>query len=81
MKKLLVLTALMMLTAGTVGCRTCDWFRRGALFPTTTMVYPEMPACDPCAACDPGGVPVTSDPCAPAPYVTQPSTVLPGPAQ
>ena len=42
MKKLLVLTAVVMLTA-VVGCNPCGPFRRGALF--------TAPACDPC--CDP----------------------------
>jgi len=74
MKKLLVLTAVVMLTAGTVGCQ-CDWFRRGALFPTT-MVAPEV-ICDPCCpvdSCDPCGSAVPCDPCAPGTYSTPPAT-------
>ena len=94
MKKLLVLTAVVTLTVGTVGCKCCDWFRRGALFPTT-MVAPEV-MCDPCCPadpCDPCGSAVPCDPCAPgtystppaiygtppAIYGTPPATVLPGP--
>lgn len=95
MKKLLVLTAIVMLTAGTVGCRCCDWFRRGALFPTSTVVGTEVLG-DPCYSanpCDPCGSAAPCDPCAPgscgtapsiygmppATYNTQPSTILPGP--
>jgi hypothetical protein len=90
MKKLLVFTAVVALTAGTVGCNCCDWFRRGALFPTATTAtvapegvgetyYPANP-CDPCTSAAP------CDPCAPGSYETMPpvlnttpSTVLPGP--
>jgi len=91
MKKLLVLTAIVMLTVGTVGCKCCDWFRRGVLFPTTTTMAPEV-ICDPCYSanpcdpCDPCGSAVSCDPCAPgtystppATYGTQPTTILPGP--
>jgi len=72
MKKLLVLTAVVMLTASTVGCR-CSWFRRGALFPSTTSA---VPVCDPCPPCDPCN---PCDPCAPGSYTTSPPTILPGP--
>lgn len=88
MKKLLVLTAIVMLTAGTVGCNCCNWFRRGALFPTATMVAPDV-MCDPCCPadpCDPCGSGASCDPCAPGPYTTTPgtysmppATILPGP--
>ena len=74
MKKLLVLTAVAMLTASSIGCQQCSWFRRGALFPSST---PEMTVCDPCVQpCDPCD---SCDPCAPGSYGTTPSTVLPGP--
>lgn len=73
MKKLLVLTAVAMLTASSIGCR-CSWFRRGALFPSST---PDVTVCDPCAPpCDTCN---SCDPCAPGSYATTPSTVLPGP--
>jgi len=95
MNKLLVLTAIVMLTVGTAGCKCSDWFYRGALFPTTSTVAPEVlcDPCYPCDPCDPCGSAVPCDPCAPgacgvpsgtytappATYGTQPSTVLPGP--
>jgi hypothetical protein len=70
MKKLLVLTAVVMLTVGTAGCR-CDWFRRGALFPAVgppVPVYESCPPADPCGECNA---------CAPGGYVSEP---MPGPA-
>ena len=78
MKRLLVLTAVVMLTAATLGCR-CDWFRRGALLPTATpdvTVCDPCPPCNPCSPCDPSP---PCDPCAPGSYTTSPSMILPGP--
>jgi len=78
MKRLLVLTVVVMLTAGTLGCQ-CDWFRRGALFHTATpdvTICDPCPPCDPCNPCDPG---IPCDPCAPGSYTTSPSMILPGP--
>lgn len=86
MRKLLVLTAVTALVAGTTGCHCCDWFRRGAMYPAT----PAPVMCDPCCPADPC---VPCDPCAPATYGTpavtygtpavtygtDPGTVLPGP--
>jgi hypothetical protein len=72
MKKLLILTAVLMLTVSSIGCQ-CDLFRRGALFPRTTAdvpVYDPCPPCDPCNPCDP---------CAPSSCATPPSMILPGP--
>jgi len=54
MKKLLIVTAIVMLTASTVGCQCGRWFRRGAMVP----YYPADPCCDPCPPpCDPCGTP------------------------
>jgi hypothetical protein len=84
MKKLLVLTAVTALTAGTVGCECCNWFRRGANLPLATTVVPET-VCDPCYTvnpcdpCDPCAPPALCDPGAPGAYTTTPTTVLPGP--
>jgi len=81
MKKLLVLTVVVMLTAATAGCRY-DWFRRGAVCPVAA---PELTVCDPCIPCDPCTpcdpcLPQSScDPCAPGPYTTSPEVVMPGP--
>lgn len=72
MKKLLVLTAVVMLTAATAGCQ-CDWFRRGALYPAA---MPEMTACDPCDPCLPQN---PCDPGQPGPYAASPGMVMPGP--
>ena len=81
MKKLLVLTAITMVTAASAGCECC-LFRRGAMFPTTPVVAAPAPVCcDPCAPaipsnpCDPCG---TCGTCAPSDAAVSP-TVLPGP--
>ena len=63
MKKLLVLTTLVVLVAGAAGCQSCTRWFRGTRAQTpavmTPMVYadPCAPACDPCApaACGPVG--------------------------
>ena len=68
MKKLLVLTALVMLTASAAGCRCLDWCFRGARYnpcPPATYSNPCPPynPCDPCAtpsAVTPGPAPYTS---------------------
>lgn len=70
MKKLILLTAVAVLTFGAVGCRTCDWFRRGApaqaaMMPMASPVYG-----DPCAT-----TAGPCDPCAPS----APMVVAPGP--
>jgi hypothetical protein len=71
MKKLLVLTAVVVLTACTAGCR-CDWFRRGALYPGLGPPAPiyeqQCPPASPCDPCDSGAA---------GGYTTTP--VLPGP--
>jgi hypothetical protein len=69
MKKLLVLTAVVVLIASTVGCQ-CRWWRRGALFPG---LAPGVTVVEPCPPANP------CDPCAPGSYTTTPSTPLPGP--
>lgn len=67
MKKLLILTAVLMLTSSVVGCRCCNWLWRGAAYnpgaPAVTYSDPCPPynPCDPCAT----GVPITPGP---APY-------------
>lgn len=74
MKKLLVLTAAMILTSSLVGCECLNWFRRGACNPCQTtptygapvMSYPASDACDSC------GVASEVTP-GPAPYTTIPS--------
>jgi hypothetical protein len=66
MKKLLIVTAVLMLTGSAAGCRCCSWLWRGAA------VNPYPPAAtysDPCATYNP------CDPCA-----TAPAVVAPGPA-
>ena len=54
MKRLLVLTAVAMLTASMPGCQCKNWLRRGSLFSTTTP--PGVTCYDPCEPanqCDP----------------------------
>ncbi len=66
MKKLLILTAVVMLASGTAGCRCCDWLWRGAAYNP----YPSTPAYgDPCPTYNP------CDPCA-----TGAPAIIPGPA-
>ena len=63
MRKLLILTALLMLTASVVGCNCCQWLCRGAAAP---LCSPTVVPADPCATpYDPYGVP--------------PAVVTPGP--
>jgi len=79
MKKLIVLTALGMLTASATGCRLCDRLFRGSPYPTQTAVMAPGPVCcpDPCA--DACGASVA--PCAPATVLTPGMPYLsPGPA-
>lgn len=65
MKKLLILTAVMMLFVGAAGCRCCDWMYRGGLcggFSGYTDACPPAVSCDPCAAAPaftPGPAPYT----------------------
>jgi hypothetical protein len=63
MRKLLILTAALMLTSSAAGCRCCDWLWRGALWnpcvPAYSDPYPAYTPCDPC--------------------LTSPTTVVPGP--
>ena len=54
MKKLLILTAVLMLGSSAVGCRCCDWMFRGAgCNPGVPAAYsnpcPPYNPCDPCA--------------------------------
>jgi hypothetical protein len=53
MKKLLILTAIVMLTSSSVGCRACRWLWRGDAYdpcaPVCAPVCPTDPVCDPCA--------------------------------
>ena len=74
MKKLLILTAVMMLTATAGGCRMCDWFRRGSYEPCqqSAPVY-SAPAYDPCAS------PCASPCAAPGMMGPGPTTVIGGP--
>ncbi|MHC4176947.1 MAG: hypothetical protein ACYSWU_05545 [Planctomycetota bacterium] len=68
MKKLLILTAVLMLTSSAVGCRCCNWLWRGAAYnpctPAVTYSDPCPPynPCDPCATGQPAFTP------GPAPY-------------
>lgn len=80
MKKLIVLTALGMLTASATGCRLCDRLFRGSPYPTQTAVMAPGPVCCPDPCTDACGASLA--PCAPA-GVVQPGTsyLLPGPGQ
>jgi len=80
MKRLILLTAIAILTVGASGCRSCDWFRRGA--PAQAVALPPPGYCDPCAttaapcdACAPTGAMMV----APGPEAYAP--VVPGPGR
>ena len=71
MRKLLILTAVALLTASMVGCGCGRWFRRGAAVPC----YPTEPCCSPCET--PCVTPGTGcDSCATPSYGAMP---VPGP--
>lgn len=59
MKKVIVLIALASLVSVSVGCRNCNWFRRGALFAPAQPAAVEVPCevyempMDECSACGP----------------------------
>ena len=81
MKKLIVLTAVAMVTVGGSGCRLCDWMRRGA--PAHAIALPAPIYCDPC---DPCATPTAApcDACAPGRAMMVapgPETYLPGPVR
>lgn len=73
MKRLLLLTALLIVTAGTTGCRCFDWLWRGSAYPAT--VEPVMMG-DPCNPCSTTAAPVGAcGPCgtvAPDGYIPAP---------
>ncbi len=74
MKKLLILTAVVILTAGTVGC-CCRPFRRGALCPALapgTAVYAPGAPSVPCDVSAPGTYTTT-------PVLPHPESVTPAP--
>ena len=77
MKKLLIVTAVLMLMGSAVGCQCCDWCFRGAACPpvatcppVTTYSLDASPSCGPCDPC--GAAPAIVP--GPAPY-----TAVPGP--
>lgn len=72
MKKLIVLTAVVMLTASAAGCQCGRWFRRGAMVPYCP---PESACCEPCPA--PCGPP--SDGCDACTAPTFGTSPMPGP--
>jgi hypothetical protein len=72
MKKLILLTAVGVLMVGSAGCRSCDWFHRGA--PARAVTMPAPMYYDPCAT--------SGDPCTPGPAACTPGAtmmVAPGP--
>lgn len=70
MRKLIILTAVLMLTGSAVGCRCCNWLWRGAGCgpwgsPTYSDYCPPANPCDPCGTSGeiaPGSVPYSSIP-------------------
>ena len=68
MKKLMILTAVLMLTGSAVGCRCCDWLFRGSLFnPCGSTAGFNDPCCPPMTGCDTCGSPSLE------PYSSMPS--------
>lgn len=61
MKRLIILTGVLILTASSFGCRCCEWMFRGrpACQPAAVTYGPcqaPVSACDPCGTCGPCGV-------------------------
>jgi hypothetical protein len=67
MKRLLILTAVLLLTVSAAGCQRCQWLRGGVASPwmPTVTCYGSCVSCDPC---DPCQTPAELSP-----------TILPGP--
>ena len=72
MKKILILTAVTILTATAGGCRMCDWLFRGSAVRTAPVQQAPM-MYDPCVPCEP------CDPCAPCGGGGAPMILTPGP--
>ena len=68
MKKLLILTAVLMLTSSAVGCRCCDWLWRGAAYAPCAPAVSYGAPCPPADPCDPCAAPSVVTP-GPAPYM------------
>ncbi len=76
MKRLLLLTAVAMLTASATGCRCCDWLWRGAACPTSATPVMVADPCNPCSPCSPCTTPAPMSACesaASCPGYVQPS--------
>ena len=67
MKKLLILTTVVLMTSSAVGCRCGRWLWRGPAQETSVITCP--------TECPPGAVISGIDPCCPPP-----ATMVPGPA-
>ena len=67
MKKLLILTAVLMLTSSAIGCRCCDWLWRGAAYNPCAPAATYGNACPP-NPCDPGATGAPALTPGPAPY-------------
>ncbi len=72
MKRLLILTAMLMLLIGAAGCQCWNWCSRGAAYPPCppAVTYGCCPPAMPCDSC--AGAPAIAP--GPAPY-----TAIPGP--
>jgi len=59
MKKLMILTAIVMLTSSSVGCRACRWLWRGDAYDASAPICAPVcpPACPPAMECDPCATP------------------------
>jgi hypothetical protein len=73
MKKLLIVTAIVMLTSSTVGCKCCRWLWRGDSYNQCTPVCaPVCPPVCPTNPCDPCATPsVQPGPASYAPAIVQ----------
>lgn len=72
MKKLLILTAVLLLTGSAAGCRCCPGLWRGAAWSPCPPVVTYTDPCDPCATLPPATPSPTLTP-GPAPYVEAPA--------
>jgi hypothetical protein len=82
MRKMLVLTALVLFGATMAGCKYCDRLRRGSL--TQPWNAPTMPYCESCTTCAPETPCGVCESCASGSSITTTTTkapMLPSPGQ
>ncbi len=73
MKRLLILTVVLVLGSSAVGCRCCDWLWRGACYSPCPPGPPAVTCTDSCPPYNPCAPPAEVIPPGPAPYSVTPA--------